>query len=552
MLLNTNNYRKYEVEQQPHNVYPDFSDSYLFETGSDQPYNIELPYPVQDPFDVPPDLKDPIKQICNEKKLYKTKIKEAQQRKVLDKVSNITSGGSEYKYIPNLLFEVFHQYKDPDEDFHNDYNIYYTNGILDTIELNNINYLVWPRNDKLEFFSQKDKFYSDAPTMEGPICSLKVNKNSILLKYKYDIILLEIFNKNNSTITFQLHFNIAIIDAKIQSMLLGLIQINNVFSIWDCKKSRMCFKRKNKSPNKLIQFEFWKKTTVILMDTYMLQVIDYNSGTVLEKFDPKLMTCNQLCNFRILINNTLLLASRHYIIKTDLKNFSTFAHTMGFPPLFMDSLDNFLCLANHFQSDKILFSGKVMFGLPQKVSGLEETRDEAILEYPGMVLNDTIDKRLKLSTAGVKLVKNDDEVLIYFVNCIGDLFCQKLSEKSLKNSQSISKFYNWASKIDRPARPLHITNFEEMGDAFCFLSRTLGKHDELKKNGAERFLNKYNQIYTYSNVTSTFAKGFLSIWEDTEKEIVDKSSLILEEEELPYYDKVNSWMEKLDVTYLNN
>ncbi|XP_066138607.1 uncharacterized protein [Euwallacea fornicatus] len=564
MLLASTPYRKAEVEQEPHNLFVDFSEDNLF-SGPDKSFtsvNCGLPYPGKPVLPVPDNFKDPIKEILKERSKYEDLLKDARQSKLLQKVEDKSLGDSNYKYMPRRLLQLY-QIQEPDQYFG-----IKQNGVLDIVKVDLVWYFVWPIFDgtlKLMNIDTQGEDYKF--TINSNLKSISVNTYSfdneayILLQDQFSVTVFKICHLPDGVTAFNLFFDKRILDMKLNAKnkkLLGLIFDDNQFCIQNIHTQKNIFKYNSKSvSNNIVQFEFYEESKVLLMHQFSLEIFDYISQNILQTFDPKLMMCNELCSFMTL-GDTLILISRHYVIRTDLKtmkDFKTFSHTLSYPPHLVDTVlydgDYYLCLGSHLEDDKILFSGNVLFGLPCKVPGIKTTLNEAVLQNPQLIIKENLYKRIDFLTVGFKFLVKNNSLYLYSVNSVGDIFRQVISYKSLDNTRAINQFCDWALKLQEPTMPLHITHFVQMGDAFLNLQKPLKKTKgksivHKQENNLARFIQHFQSIYSKENMKSTFGQGFLDIWEDSDSSPEDELFSNDEETKDLLYEKVNNWMKGND------
>lgn len=565
MLLSTNNYHKSEIESEPHNLLVDFSEDYLFDGVkiSQKPVHVGLPYPIGNNV-ISATNKDPLSDILTKKKVYLEKLRIGRLRTSRNDVEEYSSGGSNYVTMPLALLELYNC-KDPDPDWVNDSNVYYK-GLLDIVEIDGKIYVIFyvVSDRKILLVDAENPFdtflFPFSP--ESNVYSLKcyTGKSSLLLiKEKYKVTLIKITSVEEFSTAFQYVSNCAFIDTKINeynNKHIGFLEKRKIYCK-HVKSKKTVFKLDLLDLTKEYkEFRFFKKDQIILMDSFTVQIINYKKNSVLMMYDPELLKCNPLYSFKVL-NETLFLVSQHYVIKVDLKDLekkSLFSHTMEKSPMLVDLLEDdtntYLCLASPFLDGKILFAGRSLFSLPYQVPGVGITLRETYLRNPDLLLIDNLKQTVTTAVVGLKLLNINDRVYIYFVTSLGCVYRQEISYEFSNNEEPCSILAAWTNKQkDSHEQPtLYITNFADQSDMFFLFNRpdtkTEKKDDNDSKN-LERFLDKFNHVYTKKNIKSDLARGFLDIWEDSDSSGDERDDLNNEASEEPYYDKVNSWMDKI-------
>lgn len=543
-----------------HDLLLNFSEDYLFEgtDRTDEQVYVELPHPIHEPFKITE--KDPVKQLLEEKEEYFKLVEVKRRRYNFDK-KNIYKekiAGSEYLYLPKHLLE-FYKEKDPDSYFNCDYNFYYTGGFLEHIQISNEDYLIRPDAENklclsnLQLSSNVTLKY-DIPTR---IFNIRAVKNDdrylLLLRGKHNLNIAAVSNTEKLSDVWTHKHQVPIVDARLNHEQVGIVGANFKLSIRNIETGQTLISYKNESNFKsdnFQQLQFLNTNTVVLSDRFQVKFIDCRTKTIEQVFNPELLECNALCNFEIR-GNDFYLTSRHYLIKSDLRkleNVSCFSHSLSTPPCYMSfgtkSEDTFLCLAGQIPNNKILFSGKSVFGLPYKVPGIRSTLKECLLNSPSMFLRDDLSDRLDFSVAGLKLLNLNSEIYIFWANSLGEIFQQKISDVEPDTETPIKTLTNWVNSLKKIKPLLHLTCVEEMSSARFSLhtnpiESNLTKYK--KNNTGQKFMQKFGPIYSKKNVTSKLAQDFLALWDDGDDEAETETL-----PEVPVHDKVNSWIQTHD------
>ncbi|KAJ8953868.1 hypothetical protein NQ314_007195 [Rhamnusium bicolor] len=529
--------------------------------------HVELPYPIHKPFRAT-DI-DAVKQLLIEKSNYLKLLEAKRKRFKVDRkvIVNKKIGNSEYMYLPRHLLE-FYKNKDPDTYFNCDYNFYYTGGVLECLQINGGDYLIRPDvennlclNDlrNPSFITTLD---SDCLTPIFNINSVKCASDHLLvLREKHHVSVKKLINTEKICKLWENKYSTPVLDAKLnqeKSVHIGVVLSNLKLNVTDIETNKTAFSfhnNNNRKADNFQQFQFINNNNIILMDRFVLKILDYRTKSEEKLFDPHLIDCNSLCNFDIL-ENSIFLSSRHYLMKADLRNLqkvSHFSHSLNMPPCYMDFAtkgdDTFLCLTSQSEDNKILFTGNSSYGLPYRVPGIQETLKECRLRNSSLVLFDTLDERLNFSTAGLKVINLDGEVYIYWSNCLGEIFRQRIyeDEHDRTMNEPIEALLEWVNNLEKPKPVLHVTNIKEMSRARFSLNsdpieRNLSRYKVESK--ADDFLKKMRPRYCTKNVKGNLAKDFLAVWDDDDDDDEEEDS-----EQLPEvapHDKVNTWIQNHD------
>ncbi|KAJ8917550.1 hypothetical protein NQ315_005599 [Exocentrus adspersus] len=531
------------VEELRHDLLLNFSEDFLFE-GTHAQVNVELPYPIHEPFKV--SQNDSLKMLLKEKSEYH-KLLEVKRRRYnrfdSKEIFKRKVDGREYVYLPRHLLE-FYKNKDPDVHFNCDYNFYYTGGFLEQLLVNNDEYLIRPDAQNRLCLSNLQTpqdlvvLNCEIPTKVFNIKAVKNSDTYLLgIREKYQFNIVKICGIDEVTSVWSHKYNVPLLDAKLsatQCNKLGVIDANRKLSIRDIETGLTLLSYKNddnSDSDNFQQFAFMDQN-VVLSDRFCVKFIDLRTKTIEQTFDPDLLHCNSLCNFQV-NRDELFLSSRHYLIKTDLRNLkklSYFSHSLNTPPCYMSLAtkdgDSFLCLAGQNQVDKVVFTGKSVFSVPYKVPGIQSTLKECRLGNSSFVLQGELDKRLDFSVAGLKVINLDGEVFIYWANCFGEIFRQRVTEydNMLGLKQPIKALAEWVNKLEKVDPVLYLTCVEEMSRArFCLNTKPIEKNLKKYKESdtALKFLEKFGSVYSKKNVTSSIAQNFLEVWDDDDDELVE-------------------------------
>ncbi|XP_074029915.1 uncharacterized protein [Leptinotarsa decemlineata] len=536
----------------------------LFE-GTDRTFSqvyVEHPYPIHGHLKTSEDL---VKIILREKEEYFRQLENERRKFEFDKknIAKKKYGGSEYIHIPNYLIE-FYQQKDPNPSFNCDYNYYYTGGVLEHIEFNKSDYLIRPDVDNnllltdVNNSSDTKKINYSSPTPIYGLNSLKTEQGLLLiLREKLKVSIFQFDNIFSINLLWAKDFKVPIFDAKLnedEPNHLGVVTLSK-FTVEDIKVNATLFYLKNNvetNTDNFQQFQFLGSTLLVLMDRYRVRILDYKSKTEEVCSDLNLIDCNSFCTFNVL-ENTLLLASRHYIIKSDLRyltEISYYSHSLNEATCYMDNVqlgqDTYLCVAGQNVSAKVLFTGNSPYSLPYKVPSIMDTLKESRLVYPGLVLEKYLDNRLNYSTTGLKILNLDEEVLIFSVNSLGEIFKQKVSDKKLDIQRPTEILFEWTKYQQKPDPVQHLTLVEEASKVRFALNSNSLEHKLQKfklKGKAAEFLDEFAPMCKKKHVQGTFALDFLRVWEDDEEE---EDEHVGDLPEVHVHDKVTNWIQTHD------
>ncbi|KAJ8980775.1 hypothetical protein NQ317_013620, partial [Molorchus minor] len=380
------------------------SEEPLFQ-GTDRTFlsaHVELPYPIHGP------LKS-LNPICKDIRKNRSQFKRCDKKRI----SKHKTADRRYMYIPGRVLD-FYKERDPDPWFNCDYNYFYTGGVLEHLEINSEQYLTWCDVDNNIRLSNLRKS-RDVKLLDyectSPVFSIKSISDSgcnfLVLREKHHVGVCKLSDDTELGKLWSKEFKVPILDAKLNPIRpthLGLVQCDLKVSIRDIEASKTVYRFKNSAneSDNFQQFQFLNDSSIVLMDRFTVKVLDYRSNTNVLQFDPHLIKCNSMCNLGI-SGNDLLLASRHYLMKTDIrymKDFSYYSHTLRKAPCFMDFTsvgdDTYMCLSSHHQGNKVLFTGKSPSTVPFKVPCIQDTLKQARLQNSSLVLLDKLDERPKV------------------------------------------------------------------------------------------------------------------------------------------------------------
>ncbi|KAJ3632007.1 hypothetical protein MTP99_013105 [Tenebrio molitor] len=161
-----------------------------------------------------------------------------------------------------------------------------------------------------------------------------------------------------------------------------------------------------------------------------------------------------------------------------------------------------------------------------------------------VLLREGFSERLQKSVGGIKLIRDNNDVYLYSVNSLGDLFRQKITDDVETNEDdAVNALYKWVNKIPQPPKTLHLTNMANLSDARFILNKVMKKQDFTKYTSEspnlKRFIHHFDTIYNRNNVGTT-ASNFMLIWDQDEEEEREDVQVVPEVAPL---EKVTSWME---------
>uniref|UniRef100_A0AAR5PSA6 Uncharacterized protein n=1 Tax=Dendroctonus ponderosae TaxID=77166 RepID=A0AAR5PSA6_DENPD len=529
MLLTSNDYRQSETEKEPHNLLLDFRGEWG-PPGSDAGLrlNAQLPYPVGPPL-APPQTKQRPDQSL---KPYSAAL--------LDDVEDIEGAPADYKYLPHKLLEALDALE---PELGPDFAHYHSGGCLGAVTLQRTVYLVWPHcGGLLQFWSPTGEGFSVGGLPPDPVLGLEAYSSPkecwIVLRAKLQVLVLSVAEPRAYRVAYSECSRAPFLDAQLQGQLLGLVQLGKGFSLKDIGGPRVAFRL---AASEVRKFAFAPPNRVVLMEPWLVTVHDFAEKTLLQRFDPQLMACNQLCNLRMAGGN-LLLATRHYLLAAPLdclEGFGAFAHGLSSAPLHLEALGPLVCLGGRWGA--VAFVEGTPFGLPCPLPSLKDSLEAALPGTRDVSLHATLLRRLDWATAGLKLVED----VLFSVNSIGELFQQRLSHSAVDNATPIRALIGWvgAFRAQLPPPRVPVTNFAAMGGAYGRLAAPPqpAKRGRRRRSLAGRFLARFQPLYGRKRITSEFGRGFLDAWTDEESDASGAS-----EPELPFYDKVSSWMERHD------
>lgn len=554
-----------------HDLLLNFSEESLFE-GTDRTYNniqVQFPFPVVNPKASIEPPKDAVITLLEEKEYYLDLLEKKRKRYKYDliHIEKKTVDNKKFISLPKHLLE-FYQTKDPDVSFHCDYNYYYTNGILESLEIEGKYFLIYPdRNNELFLLNTEEleepmhiEFRTDTPVHN--IWTVQNSPNSLfIVREKFTLNIMNLDENKKAVVLYQHNYKNPLLDAKANPSNLshvGIIWANGNVNVNDVLTSRPLLHYRSlegkteETCDNFQQLNFFNNNSFCLMDRYKINIFDYRTKSRQSSFDPKLIDCNNLCNFKI-VDNSILLASRHYIMKTDIRyldKVSSYSHTLTMAPCYMDTAlkddDTYLAVASHHHDHKVIFTGRAPYSLPYKVPSLIDTLTETLLTDPTLILhNQDFENRFKVSLAGLKILNLGGDICLFTCNSFGEVFKQRVFEEHAENEEPLQVFSEWLKKVELPEPTLHLTYVEELSNIRFSLNTLPDKQklEKYKKNGkVDEFLDKYEHKYLTKNVTSSWARKFTSVWEDSDES--DEDDKINGLPEVPVADKVGEWIDE--------
>ncbi|CAH1102997.1 unnamed protein product [Psylliodes chrysocephalus] len=544
-----------------------FSEESLFK-GTDRTFSkvyVELPYPIHRPFKTSEDL---VQKLLKDKTKYnhlQESVRKRYTSRDKKRITKETCNDDRFVHLPQYLNNWYHQ-KDPDPTFNSDYNYYCTGGNLEHFHYANNDYLVRPDLDNklcITNASSDVDIFGDVQTMNYTAESTIYNINSshindelyFVLREKHRVNVVRFDQLSKVTLKYTKEYKHPLIDAKLSSAgKLGIIFSNTKLSIRDIETEQTIISYKNKLIDEIDCFQqlrFINENTILTMDRKTIKLIDIRSKIEQMCFEPKLFKCNGLYNF-ITIDNTLLVTSRHYLLKTDLRNFEDiyhYSHSLSEAPCYLDytlkDKDTYLTISGQHYDSRVLFTGESPFSLPYKIPSIKKTVRECNLEHPELNTTNHLDNKLSYCITGLKILNLHGNVCIFTSNCFGEIFKQRIFESEPNKSEAIEILQKWSNTIEFPKPTLYITNSENLSDIMSSLKKQFKQEDllEYKEPANEtKFLNKFNKTYCSKNVKSQLGKDFLSIWEESDES--DEEIDELPEEEA--HEKVNNWIQTHD------
>ncbi|CAG9863032.1 unnamed protein product [Phyllotreta striolata] len=559
---------KHTLRQIRHDNLFNSSEESLFE-GTDRTFSqvfVELPYPVHVPLRTSEDL---AKKLLKEKAEYNN-LRESIRRRftVYDENRIIKEEQADERYItlPRYMID-WRKRKNPDDTFNSHYNYYYTGGNLEYFRLNDNVYLIRPDvNNKLCITNvsrginltkevARVNFHTETPifNINSTECG---NDLYFTIREKQTVNVVKCDETLSMTLKYSKTHQLPVLDSKLYGDdKIGFILPNGKLNVTDITTDQTIFSTRNELTDEIDnfqQFRFLNEQTILLMDRAKIKLIDMRSNMHEMCFEPQLLKCNGFYNF-VDIKNTLLVASMHYILKTDLRNLtkvSHYSHTLSEAPCYLDytktHTDIFLVVSGQNganSSNKVLFTGKSPYSIPYKIPSLKKTLIETQLSYPELVLEQHLENRLSSSITGTKVLNLDNTISIFSSNCYGEIFKQNVFESEPSAREPIEVLHEWTKTLSKPKQILHVTHFEDITDVMDSLKQKAAtKPENSSTQSLEKpFLQKFNIKYS-DNIKSQLAKDFLSIWEDSDDNEDETEDLDKENVE----EKVNQWIELQD------
>lgn len=468
-------------------------------------------------------------------------------------------------------FGVFPQYmvdlctntiKDPDVCFPDNcgYNWYYTGGALDCVTLCGRDYVVTPAENNNLWFTKPSAGYSSILETnlgtENPIYSIRGNLLSddsllLTLRQKHQVsVMLGFTNEDNffSCLQFENHSDIAYCDAKLSdnSSLLYTLKTDGCTEIFDISSGKKILQYYHCIDDSNVfsigQIASINPDTLVFSNRSELVITDSRfSGKVLTRI--KRHICDDICSFTYNNNNFIYVATKHHLVKYDLRKTSvvaTYAHMLESEPYLISSVNttnsDLVCLAN--QNSKILIEcNEKNSSLPLLLPSIKNTYDK--MQVKTKVHNyRNLEERLLTATIGLKLQKNpDNSITLFSLSTAGDVFQQKLTKEEL-HSTSENKLSEWIEQLPRIKTELLLTEVTDMSDAKYALNRVFIENQLKNLTGtAKNLMKSTGQLYGEENYLGSHLE---EIW--LAEEIID-------EEELPEMDtsqKVSAWLSAQD------
>ncbi|XP_028137734.1 uncharacterized protein LOC114332195 [Diabrotica virgifera virgifera] len=527
-----------------HSLIIDSCKESLFEgtDRTDSPVFVELPYPIHKPLKTSEDL---VSKMIKEKEKY-NKIVHSRKRRYMKydkvRVNEHEYSGHKYMYIPKYVIDYYDE-EEPEDIYKGDYNHYYTGGNLAHFQHNNFDYLARPdlHNNlcinRVPNMNVIDDVVQTNYTSDSIIYGIRSEKTSdgpyLVLREKNKVTAVRCDNVGTVTKKYSRAYKQPIFDAMIsEDFKLGVVFSNMKFSVRDMETDTSLYSFKNEldtDVDNFQQFRFLDNQTVVLMSRSTVHILDVRTQSVSGSFKPKLLPCNPMYNF-VIIGNDLILASRHYLYRADIRDFedtSYYSHFIKNAPCYIDftikGCDTYLTVCGQSYDNRALFTGDSPYSLPYDIPNLKETLVQTKLKHPPLVLQDYLDPKVEHCLTGCKILTVNENVCLYTSNCFGEIFQQNVYEEQPDTYEPVTRMYEWSKTVENPKATLHATNFEQVSDIKFSLDAPVAKEKSSQKHPAknkeEKFLEKFEEKYSTQNVNSEFAKDFLNVWEDSEEEV---------------------------------
>ncbi|XP_072390079.1 uncharacterized protein TAF1C-like [Diabrotica undecimpunctata] len=545
-----------------HSSILDSCEDSLFEgtDRKDSPVFVELPYPIHKSLKTSEDL---VTKMIKEKQHYNSSLRARRDRYMrYDKVrvNEQEYHGHKYMYIPKYVIDHYDE-EEPEDIYKGDYNHYYTGGNLAHFQHNNVDYLARPDVENNLCINRVpntniiDDIVQTNFTAESIIYGIRSEQTSdgpyLVLREKNKVTAVRCDNVGTVTKKYSRPYKQPIFDAMIsEDFKLGVVFSNAKFSVRDMETDTSLYTFKNdldSDVDNFQQFRFLDNQTVVLMSRSTVHILDIRTQSVSGSFKPKLLPCNPMYNF-VIIGNDLILASRHYLYRADIRDFedsSFYSHFIKNAPCYIDftikGCDTYLTVSGQSYDNRVLFTGDSPYSLPYDIPNLKDTLVQTKLKNPPLVVQDYLDPKVQHCLTGCKILNIQDNICLFTSNCFGEIFQQNVYEEQPDTYEPVLKMFEWSKTVENPKVDLHATNFEQISDIKFSLDTPVAKEKSSEKNPSKekKFLKKFEQKYSLENVNSQFAKDFLTVWEDTDEEP--------EIEDLPQEESLNKVKDWIDL-----
>jgi hypothetical protein len=523
----------------------DFSEHFL--RDDEKHLCVQLPYPIGKP------LKnteiDIIDQFSKDLETYSKQFSTLERdfQVVKHKILTQTFDNSHAAITQGIL--NYCNSKKSESPFLCDYNPYYATGFLEYFCIYNSNYIIRPDcknrlcvTNLANPWKHKQislKYFTDEQVIG---ISSYSNNEMLLLRHKSSINLVEVNDNMEIAIKWTKKFKRSLLNSKLNKTKLGVVLSNTKFRLYDIETDKKINSLNYSDP--VTYFEF-VDNSIAFLNQKSIKIIDQRSNECSRLLKPELDNCNYLCSVKI-CDNLMYVNTRHHLLRTDirfLKNVEFCTHLMKYSPCYMEYMDHYLCLSSQKATQKVLFSGNPISSLPHHVPSISESLTKCRLQKD-VLLREGFSERLQKSVGGIKLIRDNNDVYLYSVNSLGDLFRQKITDDVETNEDdAVNALYKWVNKIPQPPKTLHLTNMANLSDARFILNKVMKKQDFTKYTSEspnlKRFIHHFDTIYNRNNVGTT-ASNFMLIWDQDEEEEREDVQVVPEVAPL---EKVTSWME---------
>lgn len=395
---------------------------------------------------------------------------------------------SHYGIFPQYLVDTCNgNIRDPDICFPDNcgYNWYYTGGVLDVITLGNNNYVVTPDGKNNVRFTKtnlgSNTVLETNFNVGEPIYCLKcspISNDSLLLtlrrKYRVSVILGTSTNDDDdfcSCLQFESRSDISYCDAKLNSKseLLFTLKADGCTETTDIRTGKIINQYYHCIDDSNI-FSFGQihpinSDTLIFSNRSEIIITDNRfSGKALTRLKDNF--CDDICTFIHNDDNFLYVATKHHLMKYDLRKtetVATYAHMLESDPYLISCVkhknSDLICLAN--QNTKVLIQcDEINTSLPLLLPSINDTHREMSLKRKTHNYRN-LEERLLTPTIGLKWQENEENRMTLFsVNTAGDIFQQQISTKRL-HSHPENMLSDWIEKLPHNNTEVHLTEFSE-------------------------------------------------------------------------------------------